>query len=184
MSAASRITPILFVLALAGCGSREQDAARDLQLADLTSKAEALATRVDALERARNLDDFLKGIDAIAYLTPGAAGYSVIRTDLGPMTVSLENVQAYANGSRITLQFGNLTSATVNGAKVKVEWGSVDAKGSPNNESARSRDVTFTQALRSGRWTNAPIVLEGVPPTELGFVRVKEFGHSGIVLLR
>ena len=184
MHAVSRIMAVVLVLALAGCGSRAKDVERDLQFADLKSKAEALATRVESLEQARNLDDFMKGMDAIAYLTPGSAGYSVIRTDLGPMTVSLENVQAYANGSRITLQFGNLTSATVNGARVKVEWGSVDAKGSPNNESARSRDVTFTQALRSGRWTNAPIVLEGVPPTELGFVRIKQFGHSGIVLLR
>jgi hypothetical protein len=96
----------------------------------------------------------------------------------------LVNVQPYANGTRVTLRFGNLLSATINGAKAKLEWGSVDAKGSPKNESAQSREVSFTESLRAGAWTNVQVVLEGVPATELGFVRVRDLTHVGINLLR
>ena len=93
-------------------------------------------------------------------------------------------MQPYANGSKVALQFGNLTSATINGAKAKIEWGSVDEKGSPKNEGARSREVTFEKSLSAAAWTTVPIVLEGVPPSELGFVRVREVSHRGISLSR
>jgi uncharacterized protein DUF3251 len=125
-----------------------------------------------------------KNWDAIAYLTPGGEGYTVIQTDLGRVTVKLVNVQPYANGSRVTIQFVNLMSATINGAKAQLEWGSVDNKGSPKNESAKSREVKFGEDLRAGAWTNVQVVLEGVPPTDLGFVRVRDFTHAGITLLR
>src|SRR6267143_1556607 len=88
--------------------------------------------------------------------------------------------QAYANGSRVTLKFGNLMSATINGAKAKLEWGSVDEKGRPKTGTERSREVTFNESLRAGAWTNVSIVLDAVPPTALGFVRVKEMSHTGI----
>ena len=62
--------------------------------------------------------------------------------------------------------------------------GGLDEKGSPKDESQRSRDFSFTEALRGGAWTNVPVVLEGVPPTELGYVRIKDVGHTGIRLAR
>jgi hypothetical protein len=139
---------------------------------------------VAALKADTSLDEFIRDMDSTAFLTPGSEGYAIVQTDLGRMTVSLENIQPYANGSRVTLCFGNLTSATVNDVKLKLEWGSVDAKGSPKNESARSRDVSFTQSLRAGAWTNVSVVLDGVPPQDLGFVRVKQISHTGISLLR
>jgi hypothetical protein len=120
----------------------------------------------------------------MAYLTPGSDGYSVVRTDLGPVTVSLIDVQPYANGSRVTLKIGNTTSATINGAKATLEWGNVDAKGLPNNENAKSRDVSFTESLTRGSWTTVRVVLDRVPPAALGFVRVKNILHTGISLLR
>jgi Protein of unknown function (DUF3251) len=117
-------------------------------------------------------------------LTPGAEGYSVIQTDLGRLTVSLENIQEYANGSRITLRLGNPLSASINGAKGTIEWGVVDASGTPNNDNAKSKEFSFNQSLRSGAWTNVSIVLDGVPPSALGFVRIKEMGHQGISLMQ
>ena len=66
--------------------------------------------------------------DGAAYLTPGAEGYSVVRADLGALTVKIDNVEPYANGSRITLQIGNLTSATINGAKAKMDWAALMRK--------------------------------------------------------
>jgi hypothetical protein len=123
-----------------------------------------------------------QGWDSVALLTPGEKGYAAVKFDLGYLTLSLDDIQPYASGSRVKLRFGNLTSATVNGLKAKLEWGSVDGKGIPNNAEAKSREVTFEESLRSGSWTWVTVVLEGVPPTEFGFLRVKEVGHRGIAL--
>ena len=126
----------------------------------------------------------LPSLDEIAYLTPGSDGYSVVQCDLGRMTVSLKNIEPYPNGSRISLQIGNLSSANINGAQARIEWGNVDEKGTPKNEEAHSREVKFAKSLRAGAWTTVPVVLEGIPPAALGFVRVKDVTHSGISLSR
>ena len=54
-------------------------------------------------------------------------------------------------------------------------------QGSPKNEQARSREISVNESLRAGAWTN--VSLEAVPPTELGFVRVKEMSHRSINLV-
>ncbi|MBL0938509.1 MAG: DUF3251 domain-containing protein [Gemmatimonadaceae bacterium] len=155
------------------------------------SKLDALARRIDSVEAVvsdlkyrSELSEMMEGWDKIAYLTPGQDGYSVVNSDLGAITVSLANVEAYASGSRVTLSFGNTTSANINGAKAKIEWGAVDTSGVPINESAKSREVKFNETLGRGRWTAVRLVLEGVPPAELGFVRIRDLTHSGIELYR
>jgi hypothetical protein len=126
---------------------------------------------------------FAEDADGIAYLTPGTDGYSLIKSDLGYLTVALKDVQPYANGTRVTLRFGNLTSATINGATATLEWGRIDEKGSPKNGEARSRKVKFDESLKGGSWTQVQVVLDGVPPQEFGFVRVRDMTHAGIVLI-
>lgn len=169
---------------LAGCSNgRAADEATGRAAAELA----ALKRRVDSLQQriaSLEIDKWLAATDKIAYLTPGSDGYSVVRSDLGYLTVALNDIAPYANGSRITLQFGNPTSATINGAKAKLDWGRVTTEGITDNVSARSREITFTESLRSGSWTNVRVVLEGVPPQELGFVRVKDVEHTGIRLSR
>jgi hypothetical protein len=104
--------------------------------------------------------------------------------DLGNITVKIADVTPYATGSKVSLQFGNLTSAKIDGLRAKLEWGTVDEKGSAQNDKAKSREVEFTESLAPGAWTQSELVLEGVPPTELGFVRLREVDHSGIGLLQ
>lgn len=167
-----------------GCVDRGQMTALEKRVADLETRAEELKASVSQLESNMTLNDIRRNMDDEAYLTPGAEGYSTIQTDLGRMTLSLDNVQPYANGTRVTLRFGNLTSATVNGAKANVEWGSVNERGLPIYGSTKSRQVSFSESLRAGAWTSVQVVLEGVPPTELGFVQVKGVTHTGISLFK
>lgn len=150
--------------------------------ADLDSMKTSLTNMEQKIERDRSLNDFEAHFDSIAYLTPGSDGYSVIKTDLGYFTIQLSNVQAYANGSKVTLKFGNLTSAKINGTKGTVEWGRVAKDGSPDNDNERSKEFRVNEPLRPGAWTDTAIVLETIPPTELGFVRVKDLSHTGIIL--
>jgi outer membrane murein-binding lipoprotein Lpp len=181
-----RVIGVFVVIAaasfLAGCVDTAAQDANAAKVVALEATVKELETKIEALESARRVEEFERGFDSIAYMTPGAEGYNVIRTDLGYLTVQLQNVEPYANGSRVTLRIGNVTGATINGAKAKIEWGSVDDKGSPQNDQAKSRDVEFSRSLRAGAWTNVPVVLEGVPATQLGFVRVKDVTHTGISL--
>ena len=155
---------------------------KDERVAPLEAKVASLEKEIEQLQFQLRLQDETKGWDGIAYLTPGSSGYSVIRMDLGNLTVSLEDIAPYANGSKIKLLFGNLTSATIEGLKAKIEWGSVDEKGVPKNKEAKAREVKLTESLIPGNWNKMEVVLEGVPPSALGFVRVREVGHQAIRL--
>ncbi len=145
---------------------------------ELASLKEELAE----LKRQREFEKIFKDFDGIAYLTPSSEGYSTIRFDLGVLTISIGNVVEYANGSRVTLQFGNPLSSTIDGLKAKIEYGEVDEKGMPHNEASKIKEVTFSDSLLSGSWTSVDVVLDGIPSSKLGFVRVREVSHTGIRL--
>jgi hypothetical protein len=94
----------------------------------------------------------------------------------------MENVEAYANGSRVRLRWGNATGATLTDLSARIEWGSVDSAGSPDNDTQRSKEAKFSEVFRSGAWTNTTVVLEALPPMSLGFVRIKDVRHGGVRL--
>lgn len=148
----------------------------------MQSRIAALESNVASLQADLSFLRMDQRFKEVAYLTPGSDGYSIIESDIGRLTVSLENVQSYANGSKITLNFGNISNATINGASATIEWGNVNEYGTPNNASAKSKEITFKKSLTKGAWTRVPIVLDGVPSSQLGFVRVREMRHTGIVL--
>lgn len=170
------------LVALTGCGQSTND--QSAKVNALEVQVTALQTELADLKQKVELQQMVSGWDKVAYLTPGAEGYSLVKSDLGNLTVSIVNVRPYANGSKITLQFGNLTSATIDGLKTKLEWGPVDKDGMPSNTAAKSREVVFNEPLISGSWTSSDVVLEGIPPTDLGFVRLRDVGHRGVKLRR
>lgn len=123
------LSAVQLAAALLACGPATDRAAVSTQQADRDERFAALSARVDSLsheitrERTTRAVDALKTLgEGIAYLTPGSADYSAVRSDLGILTVGLTNVQPYANGSRITLRIGNTTSAKINGAKMTINW--------------------------------------------------------------
>lgn len=168
---------LFFALLVSGCDQSSK-------VSTLENKVASLEKEIADLKQTIELNQLVSGLDKVAYLTPGSDGYSLVKSDLGVLTVSIANIAPYANGSKVTLQFGNLSAATIDGLTVKLEWGSVDKNGTPINENAKSRDVSFKESLISGSWTNSNIVLEGVPPQELGFVRLRDVGHRGVKLRR
>ncbi|SHF23174.1 Protein of unknown function [Thermomonas hydrothermalis] len=131
-----------------------------------------------------DLNNLVKDLDGIAYLQPGDSGYSVVRYDLGTLTIQIADIAPYANGSKVALKLGNPLYSTVEGLKAKIEWGRVDENGFPDNESVKSKEVTLNESLRPGAWTTVPIFLDGIPPTDLGFVRIRDVSHTGIRLNR
>jgi outer membrane murein-binding lipoprotein Lpp len=167
------------LLAVGCAADQKRSSNHDTEITELTTKLDSLQKEIESLKADVALRDH-----SSAYLTPGSDGYSILDTDVGRMTISMKDVQPYADGSKVTLQFGNLTSATVDGVKATVEWGSNEKGFLDYMSSLRFREVAFTQSLRSGAWTSIPIVLEGIPPTQLGFVRVTKIAHTGVSLSR
>lgn len=185
---------ILISSALAGCDSLDKlleaqstIAAQEEKLQALQSQVESLAGELNAVKTQQanlEMSNMFRDWEKIAYLQPGDSGYAPIRFDLGVLTVQMSDVKAYANGSKISLKFGNPLATSINGLKVKVEWGRVDDKGVTDNETAKSKEFTFSETLGSGAWTTIPVVLDAIPPSELGFVRVREVTHTGISLAK
>ena len=163
------------ILTLFGCNNDGQNKTLEAKITALEQANKDIKSQVDMLSFQIEAENW----ERIAFMKPGDAGYSALRFDLGVITVRLANVKPYANGSKITLNFGNLTSARVDGLKAKLDWGKVNDKGVAQNDTAKSREVTFVESLMPGSWTNSDLVLEGIPPTELGFVRLREVGRSG-----
>lgn len=180
------------LLFLGGCDSVNQQADANKALTTQGEQLVALSQEVDSLkaqlteakkkQASLELNNMFRDWEKIAFLRPGDSGYSPVRFDLGVLTVEMADVKPYANGSKINLRFGNTLSSSINGLKVTLDWGRVDEKGVVDNETAKSKEFTFTETLRSGAWTTIPVVLDGLPPTELGFVRVKDVAHTGISL--
>jgi hypothetical protein len=181
----SLVIPCLPALCLVACQSQDpRIPAFQQKVEALTKTVETLTADLETLKQERELDKNVLETEGDAYLTPGSEGYSLFHIDLGQLTVNLQDVRPYANGSKILLQFGNPTSATIEGLKVTLEWGRVDAKGRPVWATAKSREISFNTSLAPGAFTNVPVTLEAVPPSELGFVQLHKATHRGIGLRR
>ena len=161
---------------------RELEKKTDRGGVDFDAEITRLRREVDVLTVQARTDEVLKRMGELAYLTPGDEGYSALRYDLGTLTVSIEDVADFANGSKVMLNFGNPLSSAINGLKLTINYGEVDADGKPLNNSAKTKELTFTDSLRGGAWTRVPVVLDGLPASKLGFVRIHDVSHTGISL--
>ena len=52
------------------------------------------------------------------------------------------------------------------------------------SKSKKTKEIELNETLHGGKWTNTSIVLDGVPASELGFVRLSKISHGGISLGR
>lgn len=172
-------------IALFVCLGCDRDSKADglkQQIQVMNKSLDELKKEVETLKRDASWDRFTRDMETIAYMTPGDSGYSVLKTDFGSLTVTIKNIQSYANGSRVTLRFGNPNAATLLDVSATVEWGSVDEKGSPRNDVAKSKDIPFNKSFEAGHWADVDVVLEELPPSTLGFIRVRDLKNKGIRL--
>lgn len=151
-------------------------------LEDHNKRIEDLEARVSAVETGNNLRSLFESAAGIAYLTPGESGYSLIETDHGLLAISFRDISPYANGSRVTLRIGNTTNADLTGANAQIEWGPVDDSGTADNTKMSAKEVKFNDTFNGGSWTDIQVVLDATPPSDVGFLRVKEFDVDSISL--
>ena len=163
---------------LIGCANHEVQN----EIESLTQKVSELESEIERIKSLRERESLFENMDKIAYLTPGTEGYSTINTDLGKLTVNLKDISPYANGSRVVLTWGNIHSSRINGLSMTLEWGRVDSVGNAINEPSFSKEHKMVESLIGGSWRDMRVTLGNVPPSELGFVRVRDVTHSGISL--
>lgn len=116
-----------------------------------------------------------------AEFDPSEETYQRIDSDVASFAVSLSNLQAYGDGSRITVKVGNPNAATFNNVKLNVKYGprwpdSSDPKFSEKaaevEKQVRSKEITLTKNIVAGSWNPNPIVLPGIKPEVLGFLEI------------
>ena len=97
----------------------------------------------------------------VAVVGAGDRGYSIAQTGIGPFTVSAKKFEPYVGGYRVQLVLGNLTSATADGAKLKITWG------------ANEKEISVTESLRPGAFNAVWVVLTPATAKDVERVRVE-----------
>lgn len=185
---------IAVAAALSGCdatSTQDRFAAAERRIAaleeankSLQSEATLFTKQLEALQLEAVKLDTSRRLASRAHLTPGSEGYELVSFELGVLVVSLHDVVPYANGSKITLKFGNLLATDINGLNAEVGWGPVNEVGFVDLQRAKQKTVTFSETLKAGRWTTVTVVLDGHPPERIGHVSLAKLSHEGIQLLR
>ena len=183
---------IVIALSLSGCEyldslsknneqlSRQEEEIQDLRasISRLQSEMSTIKSKQLELDWANIYDNF----KYTAFLKPGDSGYSTISFPMGVLTVSLDDIKQYANGSKVKLRFGNILYSSISGVKAKLEWGSIDSNGTVIENPNNTKDVSFVEDLKPGSWTSVSVVLDNIQPSELGFIRIKNLTNDSIYL--
>jgi len=112
-------------------------------------------------------------------LIPGSEGYQVIRHQLGSATLSLKEIKVHEKGSAISLEIGNLTSVNLTGATMEMGY---QDPSEPSVERSLNYDVKKT--LEAGKATKVTLVLEGVKPSAITYIRISNFQPKGVSLIQ
>lgn len=172
------ILAILLSITLLSCSKSDTGGSSQSNSTNLNeSTKKSMEERVQDLE----IDKLLRSLDRIAFLKIGGDGYSPIAFDLGVLTIKIKDVQPYANSSKVMLEIGNPLGATITGLKMTIQWGSTNEKGYVLEEFG-SKEVTVDKNIVAGSWNSISITLDAADPKKLGFIRVKNVSHTGIIL--
>ena len=150
------------------------------QLNQTQSQLEKLSLNVSQI----STNDLFRSFARIAFLKIGTTEFSPIVTEIGTITVNIADVEAFANGSKVALVFGNPLSATIANVKFNVDYGTLNTDGTVKKGSEKTKEVSLPQPLNAASWNKVEVILEGLPVNELGYIRVHDLNVSSISLYR
>lgn len=140
-----------------------------------------LSTKVTQLESKVMVLEFQQNPYQTATFDPGdAKGYQRIDANVGTFLMTLDNVEPYLDGQKITLLIGNPNNMNFSGFKMKVKWGlrMPDLKNPPGGDfnsawdayqkSTKEKELSFTEALRPGMWNKVKLTISPAPAAEFG----------------
>lgn len=173
----------IVIIAIVGCSKETSRDRTENKIAELELRLNETKDEISRLKANQEVTDFLLKFHDDAYLTPGANGYQQINSDITKLTVMISDIQPYANGSRVSLRFGNISGATLSGLKAKIEWGPVDKEGNPVASDKKTREMEFKSQFRAGSWTVVPVILEERPHQRWGLCAYHRYLIWELVLI-
>lgn len=108
-------------------------------------------------------------------------GFQRIDTSVGSLAVAIRGITPYADGIKIRLDVGNLTSAVISGGTFTAKWGPRMPKTNNTDsfkkymewkEKLVEKESKFTEELRPGTWNNLNLTLPGLPPEQFGYLEL------------
>jgi hypothetical protein len=141
------------------------------QLFDLKNSVSDLSTKLNASDNKDRVFLIVGNNDSIP-----------LATSIGKLTLSIKDVQPFANGSKVFLNFGNPLNTDVKDIKFNIHYGMLDKYGLPDASSEKSKEVKIIEPLKSGSWNIVDVVLENLPVTNLGYISIDSFEISTISL--
>jgi hypothetical protein len=109
--------------------------------------------------------------------------FGFLPSDVGSLALSVQNVEPYADGSRVSLRVGNTSSATITELGLKLQWGPTGPDGKPDFTASHDGEREFVNILPSS-WNMRTINLPGTPPNKLGWIDLRSPDVKGISLRR
>jgi hypothetical protein len=166
-------------IALSGCQQQTPPNYHDdlllvQRLTGLESRITSTNERVERLSTAIYPDGTLRLSDS---------GWSLVNSTFGPLTIQLVSVTEEGAGSRVRLQIGNPTTATITELQLFGHWGALDKDGEPAGEAHPVR-ATIKSQLSPGSWNRASILIDGAKPDELGYLSVSSALVGSVTLTK
>jgi hypothetical protein len=146
----------------------------------LRSDVAALSARLREAENqiaTLRADQTLRDSEGSVELDPSnPKGYQRLTVDGVTFLVSLQNATPYIDGYRVTVNFGNVTSAAFNGVHVTAKWGPRRDLLDPKfdwtkwQNSIREKEFDLTDTLRAGSWNPVSFVVAPAPADSFGYL--------------
>jgi hypothetical protein len=158
----------------------------DASASDVAKKVDDLTTRVTQLEFQVTLQKILQslGDHNSAGFDPTVSDFQRLDsgTGFGTFAVSIGDVRPYGDGVQLKVNFGNPSTASFDGVKVKVLYGArkptdVDKpdfsrRNQEWHDSLLTKEMTLADTLRAGKWNPVEIALPGIASDKLGYVEI------------
>lgn len=168
------LLPLLSAALLNGCAAPPSASTRALhgEVGQLNQQVSQLTRQASALEQQNQLNSHsTQG----AWLLPAANTRVELQSLAGPLMLSLTRIEAEASGTRALLTLRAAGDRPLQSLRMQVEWGELDAAtGKPLSAGALSQIIEVRNALLPKSEQPVPLRLSGLPPEQLGYVRIHD----------
>ncbi len=181
----SPVLVLLFLLTLAGLSAcdiqrRPEVAEVNQGLTELRGDLQSLRKEVAQLRVKLFRQELMRDRYKNATFDPASSeGFSRLDTSVGSFAVSIQDVRPHADGVKVRLHIGNLTTATILGGTFKVKWGPRVPEEKDWlthyedwNKALKEKEMNFMDELKPGTWNNVTLTLPGIRPDQFGHLEL------------
>lgn len=176
---------LVSLLSLQGCDSKSSTADLENKINAMSEKLDANQAEIELLKKETSkvsMNDMFRDWETVAFINTGSTAFESIKTMIGTITVNIADIQPFANGSKVALVFGNPHSANLSSVKFTIDYGSLNKDGTIKDGTEKSKEISLPDVLYAGSWARSPVVLEGLPVSELGYIRIHNLSIASISL--